>query len=193
MNKTYEISLSPTGIKDYKEKIFKMDKAIRSEDFKKYIANKMEKALVKIQRENLNMSTIMNNDLTDDIGSYMNSNHLEIDGDTIYIYNNAKIDIASKNMQETTKQNYPAQLSLAKIVEYGIGYTGGANTQHQGTIEDWQYDVNNHGFSGWYYTNDNGEVVWTNGYEGRLIFYKLKEHIKDNIYDWIEDYLEKIY
>ena len=91
-------------------------------------------------------------------------------------------------MKETTKANYPAQLSLAKIVEYGIGYTGMRTDQTE--VEDWEYDVNNHGYRGWYYEDSNGQIHWTNGFEGRLIFLNLKKAILNNIEKWINEYIE---
>ena len=108
----------------------------------------------------------------------LNDNNLKIEDDTIILYNNSKIDISSKNMKETTKANYPAQLSLAKIVEYGIGYTGDLKTDKT-EVEDWEYDV-----------DDSGQTVWTNGFEGRLIYYKLQNNIKQNIGKWIKEYVE---
>ncbi len=188
MNKTYVIDISSQDdIKKFRNDLAKLERKLGSDDFKQYLGKKMEEALRFIQRELL---TTIDNDLKEELSNYMNSNHLEINDDTIYIYNDATIDISSKNMKETTKANYPAQLSLAKIVEYGIGYTG-ALTPHQEENDDWEYDINNHGYKGWYYINDNGETIWTNGYQGRLIFFHLKEFVEKSVGTWIEDYIEK--
>lgn len=189
MNKTYEIDIfSKDDIKKFRYKLLKLEKKLGSDDFKQYLGKKMEEALRFIQRELL---TTIDDDIKEEMSNYMNSNHLKIEGDTIFIYNDATINIHTKYMKPTTKMNYPAQLSLAKIVEYGIGYTGGLTTPHQEEVEDWAYDVNNHGFSGWYYMDYDGTYHWTNGYQGRLIFFHLKEFVEKSVGTWIEDYIEK--
>lgn len=185
MNKVYEIDFSVNGIQKMQDMLSSINTLLTDKKLMEYIGEKCKRELEKICLQRL---TTVNDDNLDK-SNYMNSNHLEIKDDTIYLYNNSRIDISSKNMKETTKANYPAQLSLAKIVEYGIGYTGSINTD-QTNIEDWEYDINNHGYKGWYYTNDNGQVVWTNGFEGRLIFYNLKLNIQENITKWIKDYIE---
>jgi hypothetical protein len=95
-------------------------------------------------------------------------------------------------MEETTKAKYPAQLSLAKIIEYGIGKVG-KSTPHQEEVEDWTYDMNNHDEKGWYFVDNDGTLHFTKGYQGRMIFYHLKEFVKAYIEQWIIDYMnEKI-
>lgn len=187
MTKTYSYELSVFDLQRLQKDLKKVQDIIQSDEFKKYLGEKLEEALKFIQKTSL--STI-NSDEDIEMSTYMNSNHLEIEGDTIYIYNDAKIDITSKNMRETTKARYPAQLSLAKIVEYGIGYTGGAFTPQE-DVEDWAYDVQGHGAKGWYYKDDSGVIHWTNGFAGRLIFAKLKEFVKAYIEKWIIDYMNE--
>lgn len=188
MTKTYSYELSKKDLTKLQNDLNRIPKILSSTEFKEYLGDKLKEALRFIQR---NLLTTVNNDLAEQLSNYMNSNHLEIEGDTIYIYNDAVINISKKNMKPTTKINYPAQLSLAKIVEYGIGYTGLKNTKHQEEVEDWTYDMNNHGYKGWYYTDVDGSRHWTNGYEGRMIFYHLKEFVKLNAEKWIIDYMNK--
>ena len=185
MQKVYEINLSPEGIAELQKILSTLGTIITDSKFLEYIGNKCKLELEKICTQKL--STITKENI--DKSNYMNSNHLKIEGDTIYLYNNSKIDISSKNMKETTKAKYPAQLSLAKIVEYGIGYTGSINTD-KSEVENWEYDVNNHGYRGWYYIDDNGQTVWTNGFDGRLIFYNLKLAIEKNVKKWVKEYIE---
>lgn len=188
MNKIYEFELSVKGLSELQKLVKNISDIISSDRFKEYISKRLEESLIFIQKASL---TTINTDEDLELSNYMNSNHLKIEGDTIYIYNDAVIDLSNKNMSETTKERYPAQLSLAKIVEYGIGYTGGAFTEHQEEVEDWEYDVNNHGYKGWYYRDNGGTLHWTNGFAGRMIFFKLKEYIKVNINKWIIDYINK--
>ena len=187
-DKVYTFDIANGGFDEAEKMLEKIEYYLLSEHFYKYMAKLLKKQLKKIQRRKL--STINSNE---DIkaSTYMNSNHLEMGDGYIYIYNDAKIDISDKNMSETTKANYPAQLSLAKIVEYGIGYTGslGANSE----VEDWEYDVNHHGYQGWYYKDNNGEVHWTNGFVGRYVFLELKRYIEENITQIMSDYLDDMF
>ena len=186
----YVVDISINGLDSVQKYFYRYKRLIADRAFREFIANKCEKQLQVICYQNLNI-----NEEQVKNSNYMNSMHTEIDNDYIYIYNDSEIDIASKNMEEVTKENYPAKLSLAKIVEYGIGYTG-KQTPNVTELENWEYDVNNHGYKGWYYKdnnyNSNGKFYWTNGFEGRLIFYKLKEYIEQNISKWVYEYIDKI-
>ena len=186
MNKIYEYDLTEHDLNDFQKKLEKIEYLLLSEDYTKYLGRKMKEALKKIQKQRL--KTINTKEDIDE-SNYMSSNHLEIEDGTIYIYNDAIIDISSKNMNETTKANYPAKLSLAKIVEYGIGYTGEIYSQGN---EDWVYDVNQHGNKGWYYKDKNGEIRWTNGYAGRYIFLALKEYVYEHISEWTDSYVIRL-
>ena len=184
----YVVDMSVTGLDETQKYLNRFKKLITDKAFRQFIADKCEKELYNICLLNLNIDEeqVKNS-------NYMNSMHTEIDKDYIYIYNDSEIDVQNKPyMEETTKANYPAKLSLAKIVEYGIGYTGQLRTPNVIELEDWEYDVNNHGYKGWYYKDSNGNKCWTNGFQGRLIFYKLKEYIEQNIAEWVYEYIDKI-
>lgn len=189
--KTYElnINLSKNGISKYRKLNYQINKVIQGKELRKYLGEKCYKALEKIQGEKLTFEGGVEEMILSD---YLLSNHLEIDyeHDIIYLYNDAKIDVANANsfFNETTKENYPAQLSLAKMVEYGVGLEG-SFTPHQEVVEDWGYDLNGHGQQGWYYKDASGKPRWTSGYEGRLVFYSLVEYIKENVSAWITEYL----
>ena len=187
MNKIYEYDLTEHDLNEFQKKLEKIEYLLLSEDYTKYLGRKMKDALKKIQKQRLKSITTKE-DIEE--STYMNSNHLEIENGIIYIYNDAAIDISSKNMKETTKANYPAQLSLAKIVEYGIGFTGSKSAK--GIEDDWIYDKNEHSNKGWYYIDKNGEKRWTNGYAGRYIFLTLKEYVYEHINEWTESYIIRL-
>ena len=181
----YVVDISVTGLNETQKYLNRFKKLITDKAFRQFIADKCEKELLNICLLNLNIDEEQVKK-----SNYMNSMHTEIDKDYIYIYNDSEIDISKKNMDEVTKSKYPAKLSLAKIIEYGIGYTGWVNPLPY--APDWEYDVNNHGYKGWYYKDDAGNIHWTNGFEGKLIFYKLKEYVEQNIAEWVYEYIDKI-
>lgn len=165
--------------------LLKLDKLlVNSRKLNDFVAKKCEEELNRICQEKLN-----NFNGEDVEGEYVSAMHTEITSEYIYLYNDSEINIASKDFNG--KENYPDKLSLAELVEYGIGYTGQLNTDLPEEGSDWVYDVNNHGYKGWYYKDEQGNIHWTNGYEGKLIFYTLKETAKDKIQDWIMEYLDK--
>lgn len=187
-DKVYTFDIANGGFDEAEKMLEKIEYYLLSEHFYKYMAKLLKKQLKIIQKKKL---TTINSREDIKASVYMNSNHLEMGDGYIYIYNDAQIDISDKNMSETTKANYPAKLSLAKIVEYGIGYTGGMNSI--GEEDGWDYDVNRHGYKGWYYKDNNGEVHWTNGFAGRYVFLELKRYIEENIEQIMSDYLEDMF
>ncbi len=69
----------------------------------------------------------------------------------------------------------------AAYVEFGTGAVG-ANSPHPAP-ENWQYDVNNHGESGWVYFNDNdGRRHWTAGMASRPFMYNTAKQLEAECY-----------
>ena len=159
-------------------------KIIGSNELSGFIAKKCEEELNRLCQEKLHNFNGENIE-----GDYVSAMHTEFTNEYIYLYNDSEIDIASRDFKG--KENYPDKLSLAELVEYGIGYTGQLNTDLPEEGSDWVYDVNNHGYKGWYYKDEQGNIHWTNGYEGKLIFYNLKLNVMDKIQDWIVEYIDK--
>ena len=184
--KTYNVDiLSETDLDSVDKMLYKLENLFDDNKFKEFLLNKSKKLLKNICEMNLPIESEASPIQND----YMNNMKTEITDDSIILYNDSVINIDEKNMSETTKAKYPAQLSLAKIIEFGIGYSGSQSILTS-EAEDWEYDVNNHGVEGWYYKDDAGNIHWTNGFEGRFIFFKLAENIKQYIGDWIAEYIE---
>lgn len=190
MAKLYKTNyeLSTSDMKFFEKYLDKFLELMDSTRLINYIAKKCEKELKNISVKNL--STISTKE---DIESstYINSNKLEIDYSKkeIILFNDSTIDVRTKNISQEKLNNYPLKLSLAQMVEFGIGYTGSLSANGE-VPKDWQYDVNNHGAKGWYYKDNNGNYHWTNGYAGRFIFYKLKTYVEKNISKWIAEFFE---
>ena len=184
MNKEYTYTLSVKSLEKMRKDISDIYKIISSPELLKFIEKKCNEELLIICQQNLHSL-----EGQEESSTYMSGMHSEIKDGVIHIYNNSVIDVSSKNVSEITKQNYPNGLSLAKVIEFGIGYTGSFTENVNAT--DWEYDVNNHGEKGWYYQDRDGNFHWTNGFEGRLIFLKLKKKIQRDIKKWIYEYIGK--
>lgn len=184
--KTYNINLlDEKSLKGFEEELDRIKKLFNSYEFKEFILNKSQQELEKICTENLH-----NLESYGEQANYMSGMYTEIDGDSIILGNESIVNIDGKNMKPETKARYSSELSLAKIVEFGVGALGTSD-------EDWETNINQsehikkYGRDGWYYVDDSGNVHWTTGIEGKFIFYKLSEKIKENVADWINEYLNQ--
>lgn len=180
---TYKFNLSVKSISEIENILGKLDKLLKDKRLYQFIGEKCFEALKEISVRKL--STIQTEEDIE-ASKYMNSHNLEIRGDTIYLYNDSVIDTSTKQIKDRSK--YPLQLSLAKIVEYGIGYEGSIYANSE--AENWEYDVNKHGESGWVYMTEDGKFHTTNGFAGRYVFLELKHYIEKNIGKWISEYVK---
>lgn len=66
----------------------------------------------------------------------------------------------------------------AVYVEFGTGIVG--KSQPHPSPDDWRYDINNHGDSGWWYFNDNtGRMQWTKGMPSRPFMYNTARELEN--------------
>ena len=182
---TYELSISE--LKRLKKDLNEIKELFLDRKFLEYIAENCVKQIKEICATKLSDSAISN----DDESSYMQHHKYSVRGNTITLYNDSQIDVASKTwMSDATRSKYKAELSLAKVIEFGIGYTGGTGT-YSYVDDDWEYDVNEHGFRGWYYEDASGNKCWTNGFYGKQIYATLMENLDNLIPKWIDEYIKK--
>lgn len=161
---------------------------LQSPKFILYMSEKLKNALNDIA--NTQVSTIISEALSsNEKYDYLSGMGVEITDNKIILYNNSIIDVSTKKLKDSTRANYPLQLPLGQIIEYGIGYTGDVNTKLYRN-ESWQYDVNEHGYKGWYYEDSQGNIHWTNGFAGRLVFYRLCLWLEENAKELIYNYLK---
>lgn len=184
--KTYKVDLSEAGIDKAIKILDNLGILLSDEKLMMYIGEKCKKELNLISINKLS-STYGSQDV--DMSNYLSHHKIEIANNYIYLYNDSVVDTSTKNISDTKRANYPLKLSLASIVEYGIGYVGSLTPNDD--TGNWAYDVNKHGASGWSYLDTNGNWHHTNGFEGRLIFYNLKLHIEEQIASWLNDYIDK--
>lgn len=185
--KTYDIDiLTDSGIKKLDKMMNTLENILVDNEFKEYIANKAQAELEKICIENLH-----NLESYDIEGHYLGGMYVVIEDDVITLGNNSMVDIEAKNMSPETKARYFSGLSLAKIVEFGVGAKGSDDDDWKTNINQ-QEHIQKYGRDGWYYLDDGGNIHWTTGIEGKFIFYKLSEKIKENIADWINEYISDV-
>lgn len=66
-------------------------------------------------------------------------------------------------------------------VEMGTGIRGQQNPNPNKYASGWQYDVNEHGESGWWYMGDDGKYHWTKGMPHRPFMYNAAQQIREEI------------
>ena len=67
----------------------------------------------------------------------------------------------------------------AAYVEFGTGVVGKSSPHPD--PQGWQYDVNNHGYKGWvYYDEDHGQFRWTQGFKSRPFMYNTARDLEKN-------------
>lgn len=179
-------STSQSVIKELKNYISKVKSALKSQDFFDYIAKKSKEVLDEVTAQSLN---------SDDEQQYSHvyrlNHEVKVDFNEIVLSN--QVIIPSGSLNPAIANNYPDGFDLSKAIEYGTGIIGaesGASTI--ATDRGWQYDVNGHGEKGWFYKDENGEIWWTRGMTGKLIYYKSKQIIEEKINDWIVEYIQNI-
>lgn len=173
-------------IKELKDYLAKIKSALQSQDFFDYISNKSKEVLNQVTAQNLS------EDSDQQYSHVYRLNHeVKVDLEEITLSN--QVVIPSNLLNPKIAENYPEGFDLSKAVEYGTGIVG-AGSQASGIAAQngWEYDVNGHGSEGWFYQDENGELWWTRGFAGKLIYYKSKQIIEEKINDWISEYIENI-
>ena len=193
--KTYNVSIdSEAYIYDVIELttnklVEKIINTLTTKEFYEYFGEKLMEQLQKIANEEvltIDGEAMQNYDKT----NYLSSMGMEIRDNAIYLYNDAVIDDIPSRVSDPEKlANYPLKLSLAKIVEYGIGNYGFVRPLD--IAPNWQYDMNDNGRAGWTYKDLNGNSHHTTGIEGRMVFYKTLKWLEDGAKPIVYDYLVK--
>ena len=167
-----EIDVTVDSIKkleEYIKAISKYNLSVSNKEFQKYLQDKFLEAVKKVSLERLQ---------GEDLASTYNENHKiqELD-DGFILYNDT--------MVETESEGYDGKFSIALAFEYGTGLIGQENPK----IGAWQYNVKGHE-KGWIYFKD-GLFHFTRGFEGYEIYRFTAEEIRNNLKQWILDYIPK--
>lgn len=77
------------------------------------------------------------------------------------------------------------------FVEMGTGIRGEREPNPNNSYPGWEYDVNKHGETGWWYTGDDGKSHWTQGMPSRPFLYDTAQTMKESIGSIAEKEWEK--
>lgn len=184
MSKKYEFELTEGNLEKYIDNLEKVEKALKSYEFRAFILNKCKSLLDTI----MEYTDIASEQRADD---YVAGNKTEIGKDYVYLYNDSTINIESADtwLNDYGKNFYPDELSLAELVEYGAGLVGSQNAK--GIDGEWEYMVNpkRDYEEGWNW-NNKGTIEHTQGQAGRYIYYELSEQVRKHLDEWVNEYLE---
>ena len=119
MNKKYKINLFDLDSYDTAMKDFaKLKKAISSPDFMQYFAEKCIMELSRISSERL--GGIKEDDVTYmEVDKYRSNHRVDISKKSVKISNDTMADLS--HLSEKTLNNYPDGISIAKLIEFGMG------------------------------------------------------------------------
>lgn len=196
MDKIYQVDLNVEDLSKFANKIKEISKALSSMEFKQFLLEKCKtmRDEVMLQRDIAHIEEANDSANQEKVDAYTSGNKEEIVGDTISLYNDSVIDIDSANTffsEEYRDTHYPAEFSLAELVEYGAGLVGAESSLNTG--DEWEYTVNSgRDYSlGWKYKSDNDLPAETQGSEGKYIYYYLAQAIEDNIEYWVDEFLDR--
>ena len=168
--------------KEFEGDMVKLKSVVQSKEFMNYIADKCILKLSQISSEKL--GGVRDDDVFyQDIDRYRTNHKVDVGTDVVIISNDTMADLS--HVSERTLQNYPDGFSIAKAIEFGTGIYGSENDD-----PEWRVQVNeNRDYNkGWYYEKD-GSIRWSKGFGGKFIYYELLEYVKENIANWILEYL----
>jgi hypothetical protein len=160
----------------------KLQTLFETTEFRKFIGDKCIETLRDISNEEL--SGINENDVAySELIKYKMSHQYEVGDDYVLVFNDAMADLS--HLSPDTLANYPDGLSIALLIEYGMGLPGTSDDE-----DDWQTKVNpNRDYTKqWSYIR-NSALYHSSGMEGKMIFDKLEKEVDKNIGDWIDEYM----
>lgn len=190
-DKIYKVELTVGNLEKLINRYKDISRALSSNEFKQFLLEKCKKTRDEIMLEKDITSIEQTNQGQAEV--YASGNKEEIIGNTISLYNDSVIDITNSNTffdEEYRDTHYSSELSLAELVEYGVGLVG-ANSS-LGTGDEWEYMQNkarNYN-KGWRYKGNMGYPEHTMGTEGKYIYYNLANAIEKNIDNWVEEFLD---
>ena len=186
-NETYN-----DGFEAFERFLSSLNKAIESRELKVYIKKQAEDLREKVmQDKDIEHIENENNSANQEkVSKYKSSNGSYIEGNSITLYNDAFMtnDELTHFFNTTNRDKNYEGWSLVEQVEYGTGIVGASSSQNIG--DEWGMGSK----QGWVYKGDSDEdKVFTRGTQGKYIYYDLYLRSKDNVGDWVYNYLDKTF
>lgn len=167
-------------VKHLEEDIDKLGKLFNTYNFRAYIGRKCIKFLKEYSE--VALGNIKNDDISSsEIEKYKKAHQLKIGDDYIILFNDTMADLS--HLSPKTIANYPEGLSIAQLIEYGMGIYGSPQ-------EDYETMVNpNRDYSKeWSYKRE--EIIHRSmGTYGRFIYEALIDYFEQDFEKWVDEYL----
>lgn len=187
-----KINANITGEKDLEEYINFVQKMLSmkvDKNFQKFIQQKCLETVRSVSERLISGTT--NDEYKEE---YIARHKIQEEPDGFILYNDLVIpailttkNTINQNRDNGIVRNYDEGFALALAFEYGTGIVGEFNP-----IEGaWEYNVNKYNELGWYYKKQNGESERTTGYQGFQIYGTTAKEIKENLNNWVYEYLNK--
>lgn len=161
--------------------ILQLANIISSKKFKSYIADKC----LALLKEICDDATFWEEHSVwaSKLDEYRNGHKVEIGNDYVLVFNNTQYSQDELWwLSDKTKENYQDGLSVAYLIEYGMGVNSAG-------ADDWETSSK----SKWvgYNPDDYPRAKFYQSREGKLIYLKLSLGVEERIEDWISEYIGK--
>ena len=172
--------LDALDVQTLEKDLDKIAKTFSKKEFRKFIGDKCIKELRKISDEQL--AGIDENDIAfSELIKYKMLHQMEV-GEDYVLFNDTMADLSHLNPETASK--YPDGLSMAKLIEYGMGINGISQ-------DDWQTQMNpNRDYSKKWAYRRYGNLYMSLGIEGKMIYDKLEKIVYRDFETWVDEWLK---
>lgn len=163
---------------DFVEKMLKMKTDTKFQDF-------IKRKILDLAQEVSTQELIGGTTNDDAINDYIKNHKIRDEGEGFVLYNDTSIPVNKTDTTGYPETGFPVALAF----EYGVGIVGqnGSNSESA-----WQYDINNHGESGWVFVMNDGNWERTRGYIGFEIYRKIAQKVEQSLNDWVQEYRNEV-
>lgn len=175
---------------EFVEELETLKEVFKTKSFRSYIADKC----IELVREICNENTYWDEHSvwTNKLQEYKNGHKVDIGNDYVLIFNDTNYSQDELWwLSPQTRDNYIDGLSVAYLIEYGMGINGSE-------AEDWQVNMpsaykRQSGDTWVGYNPDNyPEATFYHSQEGKFIYLKLQTGVEERFEGWVDEYLGKV-
>lgn len=183
----YVYDLMKSGdFKKLEEDLLDIHKIFETNEFKEFVANKCLKEL-DLMSSSLLSNISEANVPADKLEEYKNNHKKEIGKDYIEISNDTTLTQAEMVwVSEKTRERYKDGISIAYIIEYGVGIIGSED-------DDWATNVpspSKHADGSWSFRKNDNLYLNVDGFNGKFIYQRLLDIVEDKFEDWVYEYID---